>query len=119
MDNDNTQELAQTPAPNIQPPQQAVTPQNTTVAAPPAPSGHSNKFILWFVVVLVVIVLLSGGIYTFLSRQKAETSSSQPIVQATIKPQDTIDALDRDLSAVNVGDVDDNFSSVDQDLQQL
>lgn len=70
---------------------------------------------------LVIIVLVVGGIYFFLSRQQATIQTLQPesTVQVTPKPQDTIDALDRDLNALNIENADSDFASIDQDLQQL
>lgn len=97
-------------------PAPAVPPQ---IPVPPPEKG-SNKAILWFIIGLVIIVLIVGGIYFFLSRQQqaTNTATQQPMVQATPKPQDTVDALDRDLNALNVGTSAD-FTAVDSDLKQL
>lgn len=100
-------------------PVQPSTPQVPISNPPP----ESNKVILWLVIGLVAIVVVVGGIYFFLSKQQANTAQTtnveRPIVQASPKPSDTVDALDKDLSALNVGTADADFSSVDQDLQQL
>ncbi len=120
MDNNNS--VTQQPTTNTVPPQPQPVASQTPVT-PESPSGDSNKMILWLLIGLVVIVVSIGGIYLFLSKQQAAVPESQttktPIVQATPKPQDTVDALDRDLSSVNVADPNSDFPSVDQDLQQL
>lgn len=109
---------------------------NPVVPQPPAPeaqvpvptpsSGESNKMIIWFVIGLVVVVMLVGGIYLLLgSRQTAinsKTTTGQPIVQITPKPEDMVSALDRDLNSLNIdatNNADSDFTLVDQDLQSL
>lgn len=115
---ENNNQTQQSPAVNTIPPQAPTTPQ--TPIAPEPPSGESNKMVLWLVIGLVVIVVLVGGIYFFLSKQQStETGTKQPVVQVTPKPQDTVDALDKDLNALNIESSDSDFASIDQDLQQL
>lgn len=117
MDNDN-----QKPITNAQPIQPSASsepsvPQATVSEA----SGDSNKMILYLIIGLVIVVALVGGIYFFLSKQQTaiETNTNQPVAQVSPTPQDTVDALDRDLSALNIGTADSDFSSVDSDLEQL
>lgn len=122
MDNNPTPQApaATQPAPVPQP----VVPQTPPVVATPN-SGGSNKLVLYFVIGLILIVLLLAGAYLFMSRQQqaAKNNSTettpQEMVQATPKPQETVDALDRDLSALNIENTDSDFSSIDTDLQQL
>lgn len=113
MDNNNL--TPQTPIAN---PPQPVIPQNPN----PAPSP-GNKMILWFVIGLVVVAGLVGGIYLYLSRQTASTeqitAKQQTIVQPKPSPEETIDALDRDLNSVDAENPNTDFVSIDQDLQQL
>lgn len=90
-------------------------------------ASSGNKIMLFFVGGLVLVVLLVGGAYLFMSRQQAEKNArnktgeaaTQPMAQVTPRPQDTVDALDKDLSAVDVGSGESDFSSIDSDLQQL
>lgn len=96
--------------------QQPAVPQ--TPIAPEPPSGDSNKMVLWLVIGLVIVVVLVGGIYFFLSKQQTKTTETTT-VQTTPQPQDTVDALDKDLNALNVENADSDFASVDQDLEQL
>lgn len=111
MDNNN-------PAPEA--PQATDQPQ---IPVPEVQSGESNKMVLWLVIGLVVIIALVGAIYFFLSSQQAATNTQKvtenPVVQASPEPPDTVDALDRDLNALNIGDVEADFASIDSDLQQL
>jgi len=102
------------PAPAVQP-----------VPAPQPTAPGSSKLVLYFVIGLVLVVLLIAGAYLFMSRQQqtaknaSNETTSQEIVQTTPAPQETVDALDRDLSALNIGNTDSDFSSIDTDLQQL
>lgn len=126
MDNNNPS--IQTPVVNT--PQAPVPPQPVVpqVHVSDTPSGDSKKMILFLVAGIIAIALLVGGIYFFLNMQQAgktneqstETAANKPVVKATpIPPVDTIDALDKDLNAVNVGTTDADFAPIDQDLQQL
>lgn len=120
-----------TPAPAAAPTTQPAAPTPQPTATPQTPvvnTGGSNKIVIYFVIGLIVIVVLIAGAYLFMSRQQQAAKITepttietipQPIVQATPRPQDTVDALDRDLSALNVGSTDSDFSSIDADLQQL
>lgn len=115
------------------PPAAPVTPTaNMAPAQPPAPQvpvspvsdptqGESKRMIIWFVIGLVVVIALVGGIYFFLRKQQASQTAlnNQPIVQTPPKPEDTVDALDKDLTAVDINSSDTDFASVDQDIQQL
>ncbi len=102
-------------------------PQFPNPAAPQTPNitaagGDSNKMILWFVVGIIAILLLVGGIYLFFSRQQAETTAqkaTETIVQTTPKPEETVDALDRDLQSVNIASPEGDLAPIDQDLNQL
>lgn len=115
--------------PGVQPPVSPTpqAPTANTTGGGPASVFSEKKLLIWFGIGLVVIALLVGGAYLYLSRQQAATlaepitgtSNIQPVVQDIPKPQDTVDALDRDLSALNVEDTGSNFTSVDEDLEQL
>lgn len=91
---------------------------------PGSSSGDSKKIILLFVVGLVVIISLVGGIYLFLLSKQQETKTTgqvtqQPVIQATPKPEDTVDILDQSLNDINAGSPEGGFTSVDEDLEQL
>lgn len=121
MDSNNS--MPQAPIINT-PPQspQPVAPQ-VPIPAPTksdlVPPGDSHKVILWFVIGLIVVILAVAGVYLFLSRQQAAETTRQPIVQVTPKPADMVNALDQDLNSINVATSDADFSTVDQDLNQL
>lgn len=78
-------------------------------ATPPPAKGKT----MWLIVGLVIVLLVIAGIYLLQSRQKAGQS-----LKASPSPAVT-DNLDQDLNSVNIGDVDPEFSTVDQDLQNL
>jgi len=93
-----------------------------TPQAQPAPSmmpqssgGGGNKMVLWLIVGVVVVILIVGGIYFFMSSQQKSPSQT---AQGTAIPTKQ-ENLENDLNAVNVSDVDSDFSSVDQDLKNL
>ncbi|MDP3758246.1 MAG: hypothetical protein Q8Q86_00860 [Candidatus Daviesbacteria bacterium] len=101
----------------------ANTPPQPSIPTQPVVPEESNKMVLWLVIGLIVIIAVVGGIYFFFNNQQAATNTQKvtenPIVQSTPKPPDTVDALDRDLSAINVDDAEVDFVSIDSDLQQL
>lgn len=89
--------------------------QNTPTTTPPPELNVMPKSkTMWLIVGLVVIILLIAGIYLYQSRQQ---KVSQPL--KTTPPATTVDNLESDLNSINVGDVDSEFTSVDQDLQGL
>ncbi len=113
--------------PNMQQPPQASVPQAPLASTntPTAPFSE-KKILMWFGIGFLVIAIIVGGAYFYLSRQQStptgtitQVSNPQPVVQPTPKPEDTVDALDRDLSALNLEDTSSNFTSVDEDLEQL
>ncbi|MDP3733285.1 MAG: hypothetical protein Q8Q91_01970 [Candidatus Daviesbacteria bacterium] len=91
-----------------------VTPQPEPVVmqVPPASPPAKGKT-MWLIVGLVLVILLIAGIYLLQSRQKA----SQPS-KASPSPAVT-DNLEQDLNSVDVGDLETEFNTVDQDLQNL
>ena len=117
---DNANPTMQPPIVNT--PQTTVPPQQSVPQVPVSelPSGDSKKMILWLVIGLVVVILLVGGIYFLLNQQQtgksAQQASEQKVIEST---PDTMDALERDLNALNVEDTETDFTSIDQDLQQL
>lgn len=114
MDNNNNPQVPQSAAaPNI-----PVQPQPAQEVAPFNGSG-GNKILLWFVIGLIAIVAIVGGIYFFLSQQRVNTSN-EPIAVQTPIPSPKED-LEDDLNSINVDTATENsdFSSVDQDLQNL
>lgn len=92
------------------------------VTTPPPPPVQpveegSKKMTVWLIGGVVLILLIVGGIYLYMSRQQASTPQAPTQPQATAAPQDN---LESDLDSVNVeSSVDSEFTSVDQDLQNL
>lgn len=116
MDNNNPASQA----PTVNPPVANVVnnPIATPVQVPPSKSG--NKMVLLFVIGLIAIAVVVGGIYFFLSKQQ-EAADSQPqaVVTQTPVPVAEVD-LESELNNIDVdASIDSDFSSVDQDLQQL
>lgn len=103
---------------NLQPqPQQILqpTPSSTPMVPPPGPAESNKKIIIWLILGLLVIILAVGGIYLYLSSlQKSETTTSQRTPTPVAEEN-----LENDLNAIEVGDLEQEFVSVDQDLQNL
>ncbi len=91
-----------------------VTPQPEPVVmqVPPTSTPPKGKT-MWLIVGLIIVLLVIAGVYLLQSRQKVSQSS-----KASPSPAVT-DNLEQDLNSVSVGDVDPEFSTVDQDLQNL
>ncbi len=108
MDNNNPSVPSQAPIPNVSPIQKPVFKEN------PVPEQSSKKLVLWLVIGLVIIIVLVGGIYMYLSRQQAVSNkiipTPSPIVQGN---------LENDLNAIEVASPEADFTSLDQDIQQL
>lgn len=112
---DNSNQTPQMPTPNMSPSQPSV-PQTLM---PDSSSGDSNKMILWLLIGLVIVVALVGGIYLFLSKQQTSAPKSQitPLQTPVTLPQEN---LENDLRSIDVeGEIDSDFTPVDQDLGQL
>jgi len=87
----------------------------TPAAAPnPEVTQPENKMMLWLIGGLVAIILVVGGIYFYLSSQ--QKTQTQPTSTPAAKVEEN---LENDLNAVDVGDLDQEFSEVDKDLQGL
>lgn len=79
-----------------------------------SPKSNESKMVLWLIGSLVLIILVVGGIYFYLtSQQKAQI---QPTPTPAAKVQEN---LENELNALDVGDLDQEFSEVDKDLQGL
>lgn len=127
MDNNNIPQPA-TPAMPAKPaPAQPAAPAAPTQTPNVPVSGGSNgqtpasgsKMVLWFIIGLVVIVALVGGIYLYLSRQEAVNSNNQQAVKTQAPAPVAQENIENDLNNVAIDDIDTDFASLDQDLQQL
>lgn len=85
-----------------------------SVVQPPQESGENNRMVLWLIVGLVVIILVVGGIYFYSTGQQKVTkpkgASPTPVVQEN---------LENEVNAINVEDIEGEFSEVDKDLGTL
>ncbi len=107
------------PNPVPQPPPQQP-PAQAPVAAPPA--GDSKKMVLWLVAGFIVVIALVAGIYFLMSNRQQAATEEQPTAITQIQtPMPAVEGnLEDDLNSVNTETtLDSEFSSVDQDLQQL
>lgn len=89
-------------------------PEPVVMQVPPVPAPSKGKT-MWLIVGLVIILLVIAGIYLLQNRQKASQSvkvSPSPVAADT-------DNLEQDLNSVNAGNLESEFSTIDQDLQSL
>lgn len=111
MDNNNPVQ----PIPNMQPNPAVNQPQ----ATPSLPSDKSgSKMVFWLIGGLILIILIVGGIYIFLGKNtkedaKTPAAATQPVTQKLD------DVSETEVEAIGVGDLESEFSSVDQDLKSL
>lgn len=125
----------------VTPPAQPATSQPASPVAPPAPaqpvavnmqagqdnhSGGGKKMIIAVLVIVLILAVLAAGGYYFYSQymggQTTTSSESQPAPQAVASPNPTTQALtglQNDLTASPEANLDNDFSAIDQDLQNL
>lgn len=126
MDNNSTPNQPQQPvaaAPQPQPAGVSPVPPTTPQQPPstgqtPAPSGdqplhQSKKMILMLAGGLVLVLVLVGGTYLFVSM--SGTGQEEKQTQAPPKQ----DSLETELNQVNIEDLEENFATVEADLQNL
>lgn len=119
MDNNQTNQPTQQTAPPTPPvgqPANGGQPATNIVqpAATQPASGNNNKMILWLVGGLAVVILVFGGIYFYLNSQK------KPQIKPTPTPSPQVqENLESELNSVEVDNLDAEFSTVDQDLENL
>lgn len=95
-------------------------PQNTPPQTPPpTPSAEGgSKMALWLIGGLILVILLIGGIYLLFSKNAQKTEKS-PATTAPPVSKQLDDVSETEVEAVGVGDLESEFSSVDQDLKSL
>lgn len=99
----------------VQPVEPTPITQPTPIVVPPTEPEDGNKMVLWLILGLVVIALVVGGVYIYFSRQQpAETVGTQQSPAPAAEEN-----LENDLNAIDVGNIDQDFSAIDQDLQNL
>ena len=77
----------------------------------------SNGFsMIQILIMVVVVILVVVGIYLY--SQKGVTQLSTPSPVTTITPT-TPQALEKELDSVDLGDIDQDFTAIDRDLQAL
>lgn len=113
MDNNNNP--AQ-PIPNIQPNPVVNQPPQAPIPTPPAQGG--NKMALWLIGGFILIILVVAGIYVTFSRS-AKEAEKPPLAFDQPVTRELDDVSETEVEAVGVGDLDSEFSSVDQDLKSL
>ena len=104
------------PNPATNPVQAAQQPSIGIVPPQPAPSGNSNNKILWIIIGLVAVTVLVGGIYWNITNQQKAATTTVPKPTPT---SESVNTLERDLNSTSLDDLDNEFSSLDSDLQQL
>ncbi|OGN06490.1 MAG: hypothetical protein A3B86_03525 [Candidatus Yanofskybacteria bacterium RIFCSPHIGHO2_02_FULL_38_22b] len=92
--------------------------QNPNVTPPLMPSGSRNGKKLWIWVSVAVAVVVAGFIWYFGSKQGI--LPQLPIPTPTPQTEAQLDAqLNSEVGEVDLGDLDSEFKSIDQDLNSL
>lgn len=111
MDNNNP--TAQNPAVAPTPVSSQPAPVPTT---PPVKEGDS-KMALWLVGGLIAVIVVVGLIYWYLGSRSTKEVSKPLATPTPVTQKET--SLEEDLDAVQVGDLEAEFSQVDKDLESL
>lgn len=95
-------------------------PQTPATNQPPTKQPVKlNKRIVWLAGGLLIIILIVGGIYLFSGTQQTVVPNSQTTTLQAPKPA-AEENLENDLSSIDVENgTESDFTSTDQDLQQL
>ena len=92
----------------------AAQPNPVVAQMPQGNGGDQKKLVLWFISGLVLIILIVGGVYWYLTSKQVQVPQSQ--ISAPPKIQENLEA---ELDALDVMEVDAQFTTVDKDLQGL
>ncbi|MDP3973272.1 MAG: hypothetical protein Q8P92_00380 [Candidatus Daviesbacteria bacterium] len=85
----------------------------------PTKEPSSNKTVIMIVTILIIAVILAiGGYYLYMNSQTGQPKTEETTMTKPT-PTPSIDQMEGELNAVNVEDVDKEFTQVDQDLQKL
>lgn len=94
------------------------TPQQTSQPPPQPKAPGSSKLILWLVIGLILIVLLAGGAYLYMVRQQTNSVVQNPVPVTTPVPTPQ-ENLENSLNGIDIATDSGDFTSIDQDLNQL
>lgn len=84
-----------------------------TVLAP----RQKSRFWLLFLGLFIIGLFFLGGTYFFISSQKTQQPTS--ITNQAVDTQKDVNQLDTELDALDMKDIDDDFTEVDQELKNL
>lgn len=112
MDNNNSPVQ---PIPNMQ--SNPVVNQPQTAPSLPSDKG-GHKMVLWLIGGLILIILIVGGMYIFLGKNTKEGAKT-PVATTQPVTKKLDDVSETEVEAVGVGDLESEFTSVDQDLKSL
>ena len=86
---------------------------------PTAPSGGSKMF-LWIILGLIVTILIIGGVYWYLNNQQSKTDQANTSqTQSSAVPVKAESSLQTDLNSIEIPDVDNQFATIDKDINSL
>lgn len=85
----------------------------------PAPAGGKRKLLVVIIVVAVIVIL--GFVYLWWQGQEGAELGSVPAAGGDISAptDDTTSAIQSDLDAVGIDNLDQEFQEIDNDLNQL
>lgn len=110
MDN-NQQSNPQSPQPTPGTPPPVTHKAETLIAQ--KESGSNNLVIL--LVAILMVLFLGAGIYFYMNTKKLTSESQNQPVKTVVQPN----TLEKDVQTIDLGDIDKDFTEVDQDLSNL
>ncbi len=86
----------------------------------PAPSSSLLKNPMVWLGLGAVIILFLGGLFLFSKEPKSTATSTPTSVTTVMEPTGTIEIQEqKEVDAIQVGDVDADFTEIDQQVNQL
>lgn len=90
------------------------------------PTISNNKTLIW-VMVIVAVVVLGGLVWIFMSGQPAlQTGQEEEVLPPSLTPpppaavkEDSTQAINKDIGSVDLGNLDEDFKTIDNDLNSL
>lgn len=90
-------------------------PQQPMPNANIAQKSNSGNSTIWLVVGAVTLVLIIlGAAYWYMSQKSSKATQAQNAITTS-----SLDALDSDISSIDIGAVDSDLADIDKDLQSL
>ncbi|MBI2597502.1 hypothetical protein HYW41_05070 [Candidatus Daviesbacteria bacterium] len=92
---------------------------NNPIVQPKVEANNNKSTIILLLVGIVVIFAAVGGIYWYLGKQQSSSNQQSQPIAGDQSAAENVDNLNQQLDAVDIPQPDADFTSIDQDLQNL